>query len=549
MKIITNRRFFLNYCNDYQIQDFYTIKSNNEENIFPTCEADFVYLMFSDDLFSEENIDLINESTRILSNISHSSPLYLAGIGCKFKTEEDFFHISVKLLEAIKNFLNEVFLHTNIVGVREKNTYEFLSKIVSESSNKFKIIFEKDKTRAHNTKLIVDFFNSIKASVPSELINSCFVYNKKPFKAFDILQNVFKKDIIVSKPYISSENNKCYLNSDISINGKKKKLWVCVDNEYKEYLDLETSDAFLLALIPYALRTNHDIVMEFPVSDEFLHNVNEYLLPNLYASDPRFYRIKIYAKVTTLKKRGEAVGCGLSCGIDSFYSLAKYYSDDYPSLKPTHIYVGNYFDEDTDINYIHDKVYKTASKLNLPVVKTNSNISSLYNRFIHVYVHFFKIIFAVYTLRNLFRTYIYATATSHEQYTINGCSTLDTAKYELLLVATCNTSSFHIIESGAGYPRHIKTRKITNFEPSYETLDVCLDTSKPNNCGVCKKCLRTLFALDLYDSLDKYSAVFDIENYKNNRKRYFKMFNNCDNNIFLKELYPGLKKKYPTLFK
>ena len=85
MKIITNRRFFLNYCNDYQIQDFYTIKSNNEENIFPTCEADFVYLMFSDDLFSEENIDLINESTRILSNISYSSPLYLAGIGCKFK--------------------------------------------------------------------------------------------------------------------------------------------------------------------------------------------------------------------------------------------------------------------------------------------------------------------------------------------------------------------------------------------------------------------------------------------------------------------------------
>lgn len=549
MRIITNRRFYVNYSKDYQIQDFYTINDDNEENAFPTCDADFIYLMFSNDLFSEGNIDLINESTKILSKISHDSPLYLAGIGCKFENEKDFSHLNTQLLESIKNFLNEVFRHTEVIGVREKITKEFLSKVFSFSKNKFKIIFEKDKTRAYNTKLITDYFCSVKANVSTDLINSCFVYNKNPFKAFDVLQSNFKKDIVASKPYISSDNNTCYLNSDISINGKIKKLWVSVDNNYKQYLDLETSDAFLLALIPYAIRTNHDIVMEYPVSDEFLHNVNEYLLPNLYAADPRLYHIKIKAKTTTVKKKGDAVGCGLSCGIDSFYSLAKYSNDDYPSLKPTHIYVGNYFDEDTDIDYIHDKVYRTASKLNLPVVKTNSNITSLYNRFIHVYVHFFKIIFAVYTLKNLFKTYIYATATSHNQYTIDGCSTLDTAKYELLLVATCNTSNFHIIESGAGYPRHIKTKFITGFQPSYDTLDVCLDTSTPNNCGVCKKCLRTLFALDLYDSLDKYSKVFDIDKYKKNRKRYFKVFNKCDNNIFLKELYPGLKAKYPTLFK
>ena len=505
MKIITNRRYNLSYSENCLIQDFYSIADSSEAKQFPLNEANCVYLMFSNDFLTEQSIDLIKETTSLLSKIPHNVPVCIAGIGTRFESEEEFAKLSLALLESIKEFLNEVFLHTSKIGVREDITRAFLSKVFSFTPDSFEVIYYKNKARTYSENLIADFLTPYNLTDSRDL---CLVYNKKPFKAVDVLRKDFVKNIIVSKPFITTDGDKSYLNCNISIDGRVRRLWLSVGKEYEQYLDLDTADAFLLAMIPYAIRTNHNIVMEHPVSDEFFHNVKEYLLPNLYAADPRFYQIKVEAKTTKFKKKGNAVGCGLSCGVDSFYSLAKYFNDEYPSLKPTHIYVGNYLNESTDIDFICDKVHRTAKEVGLPVVQTDSNISSFYNRFIHIYVHFFKIIFSVYTLRSLFKTYIYATASNQNHFDIKGCSTKSTAKYELLLVATCNTSTFQIVESGAGYERHEKTQFISKFKPSYKTLHVCLDLSQENNCGVCRKCLRTLFALDLYDSLDNYSAVF-----------------------------------------
>lgn len=52
-------------------------------------------------------------------------------------------------------------------------------------------------------------------------------------------------------------------------------------------------------------------------------------------------------------------------------------------------------------------------------------------------------------------------------------------------------------------------------------MNVCISRkSDASNCGVCKKCLRTLLPLEILGKLDKFSRVFNIEQYRKNSFNY-----------------------------
>ena len=65
-----------------------------------------------------------------------------------------------------------------------------------------------------------------------------------------------------------------------------------------------------------------------------------------------------------------------------------------------------------------------------------------------------------------------------------------------------------------------KVKLVGGFEPSFDSLDVCVgdpthrSNSERPNCSDCYKCRRQLVTLDLLGVLDSYETVFDIENYR-----------------------------------
>lgn len=67
------------------------------------------------------------------------------------------------------------------------------------------------------------------------------------------------------------------------------------------------------------------------------------------------------------------------------------------------------------------------------------------------------------------------------------------------------------------------------------------------NCGHCIKCLRTLYTLDVLGVLDRYSAVFDLDDYRRNISRYAaecRVRKTFADDGFCRELWPAIRRKY-----
>lgn len=115
-----------------------------------------------------------------------------------------------------------------------------------------------------------------------------------------------------------------------------------VEEQYKDYLVTERSDALLFLVIPIAIRGEWDIRCELPVTEMFLHNIEEFLIPSIIKGDEKAKEFKIYAK--TLKEplqSARAVATAVTCEVDSTYTIKQYTQDKYEKMKLTHLVVGS----------------------------------------------------------------------------------------------------------------------------------------------------------------------------------------------------------------
>ena len=109
----------------------------------------------------------------------------------------------------------------------------------------------------------------------------------------------------------------------IEWNREDSGLWFAVPKEYKQYLCVERGDAFVTAMIWYAMVTGSDIECEVPVSKSMAFQINYYLIPALMKEEKGYkHRIKLICPTTDQPYPNVgAVGTGMSCGVDSLYTL------------------------------------------------------------------------------------------------------------------------------------------------------------------------------------------------------------------------------------
>ena len=96
--------------------------------------------------------------------------------------------------------------------------------------------------------------------------------------------------IHIESPRVVSDANFATLETFLSINNKREKVWFKVAKKYESYLCFERTDAFVIAVLNYAMRNRHDIRCDAPISEDLYYNIDRYLIDALVKYNKDFYK-------------------------------------------------------------------------------------------------------------------------------------------------------------------------------------------------------------------------------------------------------------------
>lgn len=308
---------------------------------------------------------------------------------------------------------------------------------------------------------------------------------------------------------------------DIESNSSIKTLYFEVDNKYSEYLCDELYDSFVVSLLPYAIKHNEDIIIDGYISSKIYYQLTTYLIPLLCKAFNKKL-IKMETNVKEIYYNGTGVGASISCGVDSFYTLLKHQNQKDEKYNITHL---TFFNAGSNGEYGGEKARDLFNKrveyvgkfceennYNLITIDTNINEFLMMN---HEKTHTFRTLGCVLALQKLFSKYYFASGLPFDGSHIDES---DTAFYDILNVQCFSNENISFYCSGIETTRLEKIKYISNFKETYNWLNVCvIDES---NCGKCEKCIRTMTALDSIGSLERYSNVFDIDEFYKNKSKY-----------------------------
>lgn len=361
--------------------------------------------------------------------------------------------------------------------------------------------------------------------------------------------------IKIGQPYLIEKDNKVRVVSDIMIDGETCPLWAEVDKKYAQYICYEHSDAFVVALLHYAITNNQDIVCEAPMNEDLYYQISTYTIDALTKWSPNMHKITLEAEIDSQRLPcANKVGTGISCGIDSFHALALHADIKMNRHRITHLLFNNTGSHGEGAaaeklyNERRNRIESFCTQNGFNLIELNSNIKSTFKQN-HLLSHTYTSMFSVFCLQKLFSIYYYASGHTINDFTIKDTDIIDPANYDFFLLQSFSTENLKLYSEGACLTRLEKTKEVAKYKPSYNFLNVCVRTSE--NCGKCEKCRRTLLALDAIGGLDYYSSVFDIDYYKNNKIEYliFLEAQKRLNNVFYIEIYPYFKKDITLLIK
>ncbi len=314
-------------------------------------------------------------------------------------------------------------------------------------------------------------------------------------------------------------------------------LWFAVPIEYKDYLCVERGDAFVVAMLWYAMVTESDIECEAPVSEKLAFGIKHYLVPALMKEEKGYKRhISLICDTTDIPVANKsAVGTGMSCGVDSIYTLDVFSRPDIPEkFRLTHL---TYFNMGAIFhpNRATKKVYSmkefyditdkmsleklqnaqaVANMSNLPLLYVKSNLDSDYYRGAYGDTGVYRNCACVLATAGLFSVY-YCSSGGSNAFDLS--LDIGSEYYEGLLCDVFTTESLTFILSD--YDTRLEKMQVIQYnKAAQQFLDVCFCF---NSCGECSKCLRTLVTLDIMGSLDQFKSVFNIDKYKKNRVNVF----------------------------
>lgn len=341
---------------------------------------------------------------------------------------------------------------------------------------------------------------------------------------------------------------------------EKATIWFSVDIKFNHLLCDSRVDAILVALLYFALITGEDIYTNLVVSKKLLFQLNDILIPMLCKYSNRKI-IKIIAETSSaVFNNNNLVGTGMSCGVDSFFTLKKYSDNsidkEYKINTLTYLNVGadrfrlkrsmnanELKNSLLELEQMRRKRIEIAKQIsieyNCNFIEIDSNISDLYQGMFEE-SHIYRSCSAIMALQNGFKKYYFSsTGLNVEDFTPS--LQTDPGHYEVLLLNCLSTDNLDFISAGKAYNRVDKMAEISSMDVAMNYLRIC-DKEKP--CYHCTKDYRTIIIIDLLKKHNEYSKIYDIEKSKKVRgNAYCWLLRTKKTNEVAQMLYPLVKKE------
>lgn len=334
--------------------------------------------------------------------------------------------------------------------------------------------------------------------------------------------------MIIYPPEIQFHDDLLRISSRFTTEKQDAHLWFEVDKKYADYVMADKIDAFLVGLLPLAMRLGEDIHLKHPVSETLYFNLSNGVVALFNTAFPEFKRISIFADSfadESKVSKGTIVAAGFSCGIDSLSTIIENSSSGTPgSYRITHgvfTSVGSHGSTDDAAGKERFlgrlRIVKgCASEMNLELIVIDSNMEQIlssvtdYDRTLTL-----RNASAVLILEKGIFRYFQSTSLAYRDLKVRGN---ESSPFEPIALPYLSTNALEFISFGSQHKRTEKTAMVANCEPSYRWLNVC--GVQAENCSLCEKCMRTLLTLDLLGKVERYDTVFDLKKYRREKKRY-----------------------------
>ena len=314
-------------------------------------------------------------------------------------------------------------------------------------------------------------------------------------------------------------------------------MWFSVPAAYRPYLCTERSNAFVIALFWYAMVTGSDIRFEAPLSKMLHDGLKDKLMPALAKEGHRAVSLEGPVSNQPLQTENGVV-TGMSCGVDSLYTLACYGGDDAPGGKRlTHLayYNGNFLLPRTGPPYDLDAIYEKAAVPHrvfaeharviaghhgLPLIYVENNIDRDFYRGARIFSSMYRFLACTLALEHLYGTYISSSSGHEDNREVSLFA--PTQHYEDLICESCRTETLNYVTSDHEI-RSEKLRALADDEDAQTFMAVCYQPNdRGENCGECYACMKTLIPLDIMGRLDGFGRSFDLDKYYRNRRDGFR---------------------------
>jgi hypothetical protein len=264
-------------------------------------------------------------------------------------------------------------------------------------------------------------------------------------------------------------------------------------------------------------------------------------------------RIQAAQLLSDVYPNADAVGTGLSGGIDSLHTIREFYLD-YDGPAADRVNTLLFFNVGSH-GMGHDREHLArlerkflerrrvlegySKSIGLPLVIVNSNIHAFMQSG-HLQTCTLASLSAALFLGGKMRLY-YMASTGHTYRGLIYPSVKSTsiARIDDYILPHVCTETFTAVSGGSACSRVQKTMAICSDPLVQKYLNVCNDHQTiAKNCSLCYKCERTLLTLDILGVIDRFSESFDLNKFnKRERARYIAtVLNNRKKDPLLQEI-------------
>ncbi|MEB0136930.1 hypothetical protein QN362_16460 [Actimicrobium sp. CCC2.4] len=330
--------------------------------------------------------------------------------------------------------------------------------------------------------------------------------------------------LIIHPPVMSIGDGLTRISSNIEFPLGKEQLWYEVKSEYAHWISNETSDAFLVAILIYAMKNKFDVHVNGSISSKLFYNVNFYLMEIIRNLIPECSQVDISVdRLIRTNWGGVEVFTGFSAGVDSFCTVNEHLESNIPvEYRVTTLLlnnVGSHGQSIRDQDVFKERFARlehVATKLDLPMFWINSNLDLVLKMDFQL-THTIRNVSVALLLQKGCSKYLYSSAVHYTDGSVRG--THDMGYADAVTLNLFSTETTECISSGGQYTRFRKTEIIADCLIAQKSLDVCVapQNAAKINCSTCWKCLRTQLSLEIVGKLAEYSDVFEIDKYRSMR--------------------------------